>query len=187
MLFKLVSRPVNSGVMPLTEKNFMKRISLYSIIAFITFALGISSALIWWHQKGVDIPSPLGNALEIDYHQLAKEPEKYVGKEIRLRVGASVSWRGSLIEGLLNEPYSPGPVFFGVDYAPESAESFTKAEGALGVDPEDPEGKINSVRQANVVLTGRFIKDEGKKDFIGRTYPYWFIVSRLEYIDGKAR
>jgi hypothetical protein len=50
------------------------------------------------------------------------------------------------------------------------------AEGSLGIDPEDPEGSINSVRRANVILSGKFMKDKEKTDSIGRTYPYWFVI-----------
>ena len=163
----------------------MKRKTLYSVVAFITLFLGVSIAFAWFTPEA-NIESPLGSAVDVDYYKLAAEPEMYVGKNLRLRVAAGVGWKGSLIEGFLNEPMSLHPVFFGVIYAPESEESFAKVEGTLGIDPEDPKGSINSVRRANVILSGMFIKDVEKTDSIGRRHQYWFIINRLESVDGKA-
>lgn len=78
---------------------------------------------------------------------------------------------------------APHPCFLWSRYALESEESFERAEGALGIDPEDPKDTINSVRRASVILSGRFIKDREKTDSIGRTYPYWFIIHRLEHVE----
>ena len=164
----------------------MKRKTLYLVVAFLTLSLGVGIAFAWLAPKTDDIESPLGNAVDVDYYKLAAEPQRYVGKNLRIRVVAGVGWKGSLIEGLLDEPMSPHPVFFGVIYAPESHESFAKVEGTLGIDPEDLKGSINSVRRANVILSGKFIRDKEKTDSIGRTYPYWFIINRLEYVKGKA-
>jgi hypothetical protein len=163
----------------------MKRKTLYLVVALITLFLGVSIAFAWLTPE-TNIESPLGNAVDVDYYKLAAEPEMYVGKNLRLRVVAGVGWKGSLIEGLLNEPTSIHPVFFGVIYAPESQESFAKVEGTLGIDPEDPKGSINSLRRANVILSGKFIRDTEKSDSIGRRYPYWFVINRLEYVEGKA-
>jgi len=163
----------------------MKRKTLYLVVSFITLSLGVSIAFAWMAQETSDIESPLGNTLDVDYYKLAAEPEGYVGKNLRIRVVAGVDWKGSLIEGLLDEPMSYYPVFFGVIYAPESQESFARVEGTLGIDPEDSKGSINSLRRANVILSGKFIRDKEKTDSIGRTYPYWFIIDRLEYVEGK--
>ena len=151
----------------------------------ITLCLGVGVAFAWLTPKTADIESPLGNSLDVDYYKLAAEPERYVGKNLRIRVIAGVSWKGSLIEGIVDEPMAIHPVFFGVVYAPESQESFAKAERTLGIDPEDPQGSINSVRRANVILSGKFIKDREKTDSIGRKYPYWFIINRLEHVEEK--
>ena len=164
----------------------MKRKTLYLVVAFITLSLGVGIAFAWLTPKTTDMESPLGSAIDVDYYKLAAEPERYVGKSVRVRAVAGVDWRGSLIEGLLDKPMSPQPVFFGVVYTPESQESFAKVDGTLGIDPEDPKGSINSVRRANVILSGMFIKDVEKTDSIGRRYQYWFIINRLESVEGKA-
>ena len=75
-----------------------------------------------------------------------------------------------------------GATFFGFDYAPDSEESFARAPAVLGVDPDDPEGEFNLVRSAYATLEGDFVIDRDKTDFLGRKFPYWFIVHRLEEV-----
>lgn len=62
----------------------MKRQTLYLVVAFITLSLGISIAFAWLRQETRDIESPLGNTLDVDYYKLVAEPEKYVGKNLRI-------------------------------------------------------------------------------------------------------
>jgi hypothetical protein len=166
----------------------MKRLTLRISIALLTFAIGLSVSVVFWMMREpVSIPSPLESAvLPVDYLELSFEPERYAGRRIRVRLYMHADWTGSVMKGYLGDPHSPWDApFFGFDYAPDSEESFIKARGILGVDPNDPVGEFNVVRSSYATLEGDFVRDRNKTDYSGRKFPYWFIVRRLEQVEPR--
>jgi len=160
----------------------MKYLLRYLIIAVLTFAVGIGLTLVWLSQDGVEITSPLeGITLDVDYYELEMKPGAYIGNEIRLEVTADLDCSGSLLKGQYDEPLRWGQrTFFGVDFAQDSEQSLAKAEASVGADPEDAKCTFNLVRRGRMTVVGILIEDRNKADFLGRRYPFWLIVHRVE-------
>jgi hypothetical protein len=160
----------------------MKNLPRYLIIAGLTFGLGLGLTLVWLSHDSVDVPSPLeGVTLNVDYYELEMKPAAYTGDMIRLEVTTGVDCSGSLLKGQYDEPLRWGQrTFFGVDFAQDSRQSLEKAQVSVGADPEDPKCKFSLVRMARMTVVGKLIEDGNKVDFLGRRYPFWLIIHRVE-------
>ena len=165
----------------------MKRLSLGLAVAALTFFIGVAADLVRLTREPAGIPAPVeSEALPVEYFELQFDPDRYVGRQVRLRVKIMIDWAGSLDKWWMGDPRSPWEeTFFGYEYAPDSEESLAGAKDFFGVDPRDPAGEINVFRLGHATLEGEFVIDRDKTDWMGRTYPYWFIVHRLEGVDAR--
>jgi hypothetical protein len=156
----------------------MKSLATRLVIAVVTFTLGVGATVVWlFHREPVDVPAPIMSLpRDIDFADLADNPERYVGQAVRFR---SIMFESDLA---LFRPGRPLATI-GYDFAPGyEEEGWDRVRWVFEDDTPYIPHRSGPCERARATVTGTVI-DDANRVRLKHSFRYWVMIQRIENVE----